>query len=244
MGHRQVTYTDWFVLDLTGRHRLVLVQIEWTRNDTVRGLLGRLVAAWRSRVLIGVVWVILVLKLACSAAATSAPTTTSTPAPSSTRCQTLGLLGGYQAAGEQLGVFDGVCRQVNLQAGSVCVTTVTKKLTCPPAARWAKINASLPGGRIPPTLLIICLLFLPRFDGVGMTTAGETVISSFLSGRKDTALMMHQYTAGFAVMPEMVMNWSWILPVFEGCIADTIMVVAVGGPVTNDCVEAVGTSVP
>lgn len=34
------------------------------------------------------------------------------------------------------------------------------------------------------------------------------------------------------------------LPVFEGCSADTIMVVAVWGPVTNDCVEAVGTSVP
>lgn len=36
----------------------------------------------------------------------------------------------------------------------------------------------------------------------------------------------------------------WVLPVFEGCTADTIMVVVVGGPVTNDCVEAVGTSVP
>lgn len=31
---------------------------------------------------------------------------------------------------------------------------------------------------------------------------------------------------------------------FEGCSADTIMVVAVWAPVTNDCVVAVGTSVP
>lgn len=36
----------------------------------------------------------------------------------------------------------------------------------------------------------------------------------------------------------------WPLPVFEGCSADTIMVVAVWGPATNDCVVAVGTSVP
>lgn len=36
----------------------------------------------------------------------------------------------------------------------------------------------------------------------------------------------------------------WPLPVFEGCSADTIMVVAVWGPVTKDCVDAVGTSVP
>lgn len=35
-----------------------------------------------------------------------------------------------------------------------------------------------------------------------------------------------------------------VLPVFEGCSADTIMVVAVWGPATNDCVVAVGTSVP
>lgn len=34
------------------------------------------------------------------------------------------------------------------------------------------------------------------------------------------------------------------LPEFEGCSADTIMVVAVWGPVTNDCVVAEGTSVP
>lgn len=57
-----------------------------------------------------------------------------------------------------------------------------RKFTCPPAARCASINASLPGGRTPPTpatLLITCLLFLPRFDGAGMTTAGA--MSSFLS---------------------------------------------------------------
>lgn len=55
-------------------------------------------------------------------------------------------------------------------------------LTCPPAARCANIKASLPGGRTPPTLPIICLLFRPRFEGVGMTTAGGIAISSFLSG--------------------------------------------------------------
>lgn len=30
-----------------------------------------------------------------------------------------------EATGEQLGVLDGVCGQVHLQAGSICVTTVT-----------------------------------------------------------------------------------------------------------------------
>lgn len=30
-----------------------------------------------------------------------------------------------EATGEQLGMFDSVCGQVHLQAGSVCVTTVT-----------------------------------------------------------------------------------------------------------------------
>lgn len=30
-----------------------------------------------------------------------------------------------EATGEQLGMFDGVCGQVNLQAGSICVTSVT-----------------------------------------------------------------------------------------------------------------------
>lgn len=61
-----------------------------------------------------------------------------------------------------------------------------KKFTCPPAARCASINASLPGGRTPPTpatLLITCLLFLPRFDGAGMTTAGA--MSSFLSKMRE-----------------------------------------------------------
>ena len=30
-----------------------------------------------------------------------------------------------EAAGEELGMFDSVCGQVHLQAGSICVTTVT-----------------------------------------------------------------------------------------------------------------------
>lgn len=30
-----------------------------------------------------------------------------------------------EATGEQLGMFHGVCGQVHLQAGSICVTTVT-----------------------------------------------------------------------------------------------------------------------
>lgn len=42
----------------------------------------------------------------------------------------------------------------------------------------------------------------------------------------------------------MMVNCAYVLPAFEGCNADTIIVVAVGGPATNDCVEAVGTSVP
>lgn len=45
-------------------------------------------------------------------------------------------------------------------------------------------------------------------------------------------------------MTEATVNCARVLPAFEGCSADTIMVVAVWGPVTNDCVEAVGTSVP
>lgn len=62
-----------------------------------------------------------------------------------------------------------------------------EKFTWPPAARCASINASLPGGRTPPTpasLPIPCLLFLPRLDGVGMTTAGGTTTASFLSDNR------------------------------------------------------------
>lgn len=44
--------------------------------------------------------------------------------------------------------------------------------------------------------------------------------------------------------PKVTVNHACVLPVFEGCSVDTIMVVAVGCPATNDCVEAVGTSVP
>lgn len=40
------------------------------------------------------------------------------------------------------------------------------------------------------------------------------------------------------------MNGTCVLPAFEWCTVDTIMVVAVGCPATNDCVEAEGTSVP
>lgn len=63
-------------------------------------------------------------------------------------------------------------------------THTQASLTWPLAVRCAKINASLPGGRTPLTLPIICLLFLPRFDGVGMTTAGGIAMSSFLSVSK------------------------------------------------------------
>lgn len=87
MGHRQVA--DWFVLDLAGRHRLVLVHIEGTGNDAFGGLLALLVAAWGSRVL-----VVLVLKLA-SSAASSASTAASAPPPSSAWRQALRLLSGY-----------------------------------------------------------------------------------------------------------------------------------------------------
>lgn len=43
---------------------------------------------------------------------------------------------------------------------------------------------------------------------------------------------------------KMMVTCTCVLPEFEGCTADTIMVVAVGCPATKDCVEAVGTSVP
>ncbi|PWA32030.1 hypothetical protein CCH79_00017376 [Gambusia affinis] len=131
-----VANADGFILDLTGRHCLVLVQIEGARNDALGGLLVGLVAARGPGVLVlvGVVWVVLALELTSSASASTAA-----PAPpTSSWRQALGLLGGYrcchpyrcvgsvaEAAGEQLGVFDGVRRQVNLQTGSVCVTTVT-----------------------------------------------------------------------------------------------------------------------
>lgn len=36
-----------------------------------------------------------------------------------------GIRSVTEATGEQLGMFDSVCRQVDLQAGSICVTTVT-----------------------------------------------------------------------------------------------------------------------
>lgn len=36
-----------------------------------------------------------------------------------------GIRSVAEATGEQLGMFHGVCGQVHLQAGSVCVTTVT-----------------------------------------------------------------------------------------------------------------------
>lgn len=48
----------------------------------------------------------------------------------------------------------------------------------------------------------------------------------------------------FVEITEAMMICTCVLPAFDGCTADTIMVVAVGGPATNDCVEAVGTSVP
>lgn len=93
MGHRQVADGDWFVLDLAGRHRLVLVQIEGTGDDAFGGLLALLVAAWGSGVLV-LVGVVLVLKLA-SSAASSASTAASAPPPSSTWRQALRLLSGY-----------------------------------------------------------------------------------------------------------------------------------------------------
>lgn len=47
-----------------------------------------------------------------------------------------------------------------------------------------------------------------------------------------------------AGMTQLMVTCRCVLPVFEGCTADTIMVVALWGPATKDCVEAVGTSVP
>lgn len=95
MGHRQVCHSDWFVLDLTGRHCLVLVQVERARDHSFRGLLVRLVAAWGSGVgvLVAAVGVVLVLELAGSAPAGASPSAT-TSAPAARR-EALGLLGGH-----------------------------------------------------------------------------------------------------------------------------------------------------
>lgn len=84
VGHRQLPHGDWFVLDLAGSHRLVLVEVKRTLDHSFRGLLGGLVAAWGSGVLVlgGVVRVALVLELTRSAHPSSSSTTTSASASS------------------------------------------------------------------------------------------------------------------------------------------------------------------
>lgn len=63
--------------------------------------------------------------------------------------------------------------------------TPQQHLTCPPAARCARISASLPvasaWAETGPALCIMDFFFLPRFAGTGMTTAGGILPSSFLS---------------------------------------------------------------
>lgn len=63
--------------------------------------------------------------------------------------------------------------------------TPQQHLTCPPAARWARISASFPVASVwaemGPALCIMDFFFLPRFAGTGMTTAGGRLPSSFLS---------------------------------------------------------------
>lgn len=101
VGNWEVSHSDWFVLDFIGCHCLVLVEVEWALNHSFWGLLGRLVAAWgsRVRVLVGIVGVRLVLKLARTSAsarnASSPSTTASTPAASS-RGEALGLLSRHR----------------------------------------------------------------------------------------------------------------------------------------------------
>lgn len=103
MGHRQVGHRDRFVLDLVGRHCLVLVQVEGAGHHGLARLLllVGLVAAGGPRVgvLVAAVWVVLALQLAGSAPPSAAPS-----APAARR-QALGLLGGdSRSYGERVGV--------------------------------------------------------------------------------------------------------------------------------------------
>lgn len=150
----KVHYSHWFVLNLTGRYSLVLVQVKGTRDHSLRGRLGRLVAARRS-----CIWILgctgLILKLRCSSCRRE--TSSASSAPSSParrpRSQPLSLLSCdcsrhrqrvrvvlphvfhqvrfrgigsvAEATGEKLCVLHCVRGQVNLQTRSVCVATIT-----------------------------------------------------------------------------------------------------------------------
>lgn len=104
MGHGQVCHGDWFVLDLTGRDCLELVQVEGARNHSFRGLLVRLVAAWRARVrvLASIIRVALALELAGSVPTRSSG---SSPSPASSASaagrEALSLLGGDRGCHRQ-----------------------------------------------------------------------------------------------------------------------------------------------
>lgn len=54
--------------------------------------------------------------------------------------------------------------------------------TCPPAVRWASISVSCPGPPTGPTLAsVVAFFFLPRLEGVGITTTWGAPSPSFLS---------------------------------------------------------------
>lgn len=77
------------------------------------------------------------------------------------------------------------------------VTTPLHCLTCPPAARCARMSASLPvasaWAETGPALCIMDFFFLPRFEGTGMTTAGGILPSSFLSVHIRRTKRKHRY---------------------------------------------------
>lgn len=97
VGHGQVCHGDRFVLDLTGRYCLVLVEVKGAGNHSFRGLLVRLVAAWsRVGVLASVIGVVLALELAGSVPARSAGSSSSASSSASAAGrETLSLLRSY-----------------------------------------------------------------------------------------------------------------------------------------------------
>lgn len=100
MSHWQVRYSDWFVLDLTGWHCLVLVQVKRTWNHSFCWLLVWLVAARGAwvRVLVAVVGVVRALQLTCSAPTCSSPSATPSTSAPTPWCKALGLLSSYSCS--------------------------------------------------------------------------------------------------------------------------------------------------
>lgn len=151
----QLSRSHWFVLDLTGRYSLVLVQVKGTGHHGLCGLLGGLVTAqWSWVGVLGSAGLTLELRRSPDRRETTSSASTTPSAPAGPPWgQALSLLschcgrhsqrvrvvlphvfhqvslGGIrsvaEATGEQLGVLHCVRGQVHLEAGSVCVTTIT-----------------------------------------------------------------------------------------------------------------------